>query len=190
MCLFLLPAPTALGSVLPSVGIGSLLWGPESCPFRRRSQDGAGGGPEGELPEGKPPPSLLSTSGPEKPLFCRGERLFSEISLSPLWLYLPQKNREGTLGCLGGTCLRCLPEPLEVDLCVSSGGGSGCFRDRVQWGAPRRVQVLPLPGGWWRLLLPAAGCLSPSVEGCLLALAPEVSRHSQVDPVLQGTKPH
>ena len=33
---------------------------------------------------------------------CRGERLFSEISLSPLWLYLPQKNREGTLGCLEG----------------------------------------------------------------------------------------
>ena len=68
--------------------------------------------------------------------------------------------------------------------------GLRLFQGQVQWGAPRRAQVLPLPGGQWRLLLPAAGCLSPSVEGCLLALAPEVSRHGQVDPVPQGMGPH
>lgn len=87
---------------------------------------------------------LLLCSSPEKLLCCRRQRLFSEISLSPLWLCFPQKNREGALGCLRGARLRCLPEPLEVDLCVSSGGGTGCFRervhmsvlgDRVQWGA-------------------------------------------------------
>ena len=92
---------------------------------------------------------LLLSSSPDKLLCCCGQRLFSEISLSPL-LCLPKKSREGTLGCLRGACLRGLPEPLEVDLCVSSGGGAGCFRDtvhrsvlgdRVQWGPPAGSMV-------------------------------------------------
>ena len=74
---------------------------------------------------------LLLSSSPDKLLCCCGQRLVSEISLSPLWLCLPKKNREGALGCLRGARLRCLPEPLEVDLCMSSGGGAGCFRDRA-----------------------------------------------------------